>query len=134
MHPTISEQLAGMSKVLDDVVRPELTDPYPIDVLNGVVAALDTLSRSWADVPAYLRWDAAATAALLQRLDLTPPPPPGDPLDLAALEAHHAAVRGMLELAIPSVLADPEIDAATVQLFRDRIERFPFNQLAPRRP
>ena len=91
-----------MRKALHDVVRPELTNPYPIDVLDGVVAALDTLGRSWAEIPAYLRWDAEATAVILRRLDLTPPPPP---------------VRHMEEF--------PHS--------RDRIERFPFNQLTPRR-
>ena len=39
----------------------------------------------------------------------------------------------MLEPSIPAVLADPDANAATVAHFRDRIERFPFNQLAPRR-
>jgi hypothetical protein len=133
MHPSISEQLAGLSKVLTDVVEPDLSNPYPLDVLNGVVAALDTLSRSWSDVPAFLRWDAEATAAILLRLELTPPAPPADALDLAALEAHHAEIRSMLELAIPAVLVDSEIHAATIRLFRDRLERFPFKQLAPRR-
>ena len=116
MHPSISEQLAGLSRVLTDVVQPELTNPYPLDVLHGVAAALETLSRGWADYPAYLRWDAEATVAILRRLDLRPPLPPADVLDLAALEAHHAA-----------------LDAATADHFRQRIERFPFGQLTPRR-
>jgi hypothetical protein len=133
MHPSVSNQLAGLSRVLADVVAPELDNPYPIDLLNGVIAALETLSRSWAEVPRFLRWDAEATTAILRRVGVSPPQPPADPLDLVALEAHHAGVRSMLEVAIPAVLADPATNAATVQLFRERIDRFPFNQPAPRR-
>jgi hypothetical protein len=133
MHPNISEQLAGLSKVLTDVVQPELSDPYPVEMLNGVIAALDTLSRSWDELPRYLRWDAAATAAVLAQVGIATTAPPADQLDHAALEAHHGDVRAALEQAIPVLLADPDANAATVQLFRDRIERFPFNQLAPRR-
>jgi hypothetical protein len=133
VHPSISEQLAGLSKVLAEVVRPELAEPYPIDVLDGVIAGLETLGRAWAQWPAYLRWDAEQTAAILRRVDVAPPDPPADPLDLVALEAHHAGLRKMLESAIPAIRADPATDAAVVSLFRERIERFPFNQLAPRR-
>ncbi len=132
MHPTVSEQLAGLGKALADVVAPEVTNPYPADVLQGVIAALDTLARAIGDLPGYLRWDAEETSALLQRVGITPPPPP-DGADLDVIEAHHAAVRSMLEAAIPAIRADPEADAATVNHFRARIERFPFQQLAPRR-
>jgi hypothetical protein len=134
VHPSISEQLAGLAKVLGDVVRPELADPYPVDVLDGVIAGLETLGRAWAQWPAYLRWDAEQTTAILRRVGITPPDAPADPLDLVALEAHHAGIRKMLESAVPAVTADPDATAAMVHLFRERIERFPFQQLAPRRP
>jgi len=133
MHPTISEQLRGLSKALAEVVAPELSNPYPSDVLSGVIGALDMLAQSWQELPAYLRWDAEATAAVLARRGVEPPDPPADPLDIAGLEAHHAAVRGLLERLVPQLAADPDTNAATVALFRERIERFPFNQLAPRR-
>lgn len=134
MHPSISEQLAGLAKVLADVVRPELADPYPVDVLDGVIAGLETLGRAWAQWPAYLRWDAEQTAAILRRVGIDPPEAPADPLDLVALEAHHAAVRTMLESAIPAIAEEVDATTAMVQFFRERIERFPFQQLAPRRP
>lgn len=134
MHPSISEQLAGLSRTLADVVRPELGDPYPIDVLDGVIAGLDAIVRGWGALPAYLRWDAEQTATILRRLGIDPPEPPADPLDLVALDAHHSAVRRMLESAVPAAIQDPDANAAMVQLFRERIERFPFQQLAPRRP
>jgi hypothetical protein len=134
VHPSISEQLAGLSQVLADVVRPELADPYPIDVLDGVIAGLDAVARGWTALPAYLRWDAERSAAILRRVRISPPEPPSDPLDLVALEAHHADVRKMLESAIPAITADADATMAMVELFRERIERFPFQQLAPRRP
>jgi hypothetical protein len=134
VHPSITEQLAGLSQVLADVVRPELGDPYPIDVLDGVIAGLDAIARGWTGLPAYLRWDAEQTTAILRRMGIDPPAPPADPLDLVALETHHADVRKKLESAIPAIARDPDTTAAMVQLFRERIERFPFQQLAPRRP
>lgn len=134
MHPSISEQLNGLSRTLGDVVRAELTNPYPIDVLDGVIAGLDAIAKGWTALPAYLRWDAEQTTAILRRVGIHPPEPPADPLDLVALEAHHAGVRKMLESAVAAVKADAAANAAMVQLFRERIERFPFQQLAPRRP
>jgi hypothetical protein len=134
VHPSISEQLAGLSRTLADVVRPELSDPYPIDVLDGVIAGLDAIARGWTALPAYLRWDAEQTTAILRRVGIDPPEPPADPLDLIALESHHAGLRKMLESAVPTIAEDPDTAATMVQLFRERIERFPFQQLAPRRP
>jgi hypothetical protein len=134
VHPSISEQLAGLSRALADVVRPELSDPYPVDVLDGVIAGLDAIAAGWTALPAYLRWDAEQTTAILRRLGIDPPAAPVDLLDLAALEAHHAGVRRMLEAAIPAVRDDAVTNDAAVALFRERIERFPFQQLAPRRP
>jgi hypothetical protein len=134
VHPSISEQLAGLSRTLAEVVRPELNNPYPIDVLDGIIAGLDAIGAGWTALPAFLRWDAEQTTAILQRVGVHPPEPPADPLDLVALEAHHAGVRKMLESAIPAIADDPDSTAAMVQLVRERIERFPFQQLAPRRP
>jgi len=132
MHPTVSEQLAGLAKALADAVAPAVTDPYPADVLSGVIGSLDALARAVDELPRYLRWDAEETAALLRRIGVTPPPAPVD-ADLAAIETHHAAVRSMLESAIPAIRSDPEADAATTAHFRARIDRFPIAQFTPRR-
>jgi hypothetical protein len=50
---------------------------------------------------------------------------PADPLDIAAIEAHHREVRGLLERAMPTVLAHDDARAAAVHLFRARAERYP---------
>jgi hypothetical protein len=125
MRPDVSEQLAGIRQVLADVVAPELRDPYPADVLAGVLAALDLLADSWAAVPRFLCWDSAATGHVLRLAGRPVPPMPDDLLDLTALQAHHREVRGLLEAAMPTILEHEAAHAAVVQLFRDRSERYP---------
>jgi hypothetical protein len=125
MRPTYAEQLTGLRKVLEDVVVPQITDAYPADVLDGVLGALATLAEAWAVVPAFLRWDSAATVVVLALVGVDAPPPPEDLLDLDALEAHHREVRGLLEAAMPSVLANDEARRAVVTLFRERVGRYP---------
>src|SRR4051812_49287406 len=95
MRPTVSEQLSGMRRVLQDVVAPELEGGYPLDILDGVMSTLDALAASWMDVPAFLRWDAERMVALLEGPEL--PAPPGDVLDMGALEAWHAQLRWKLQ-------------------------------------
>jgi len=127
MRPTVSEQLTGIAHILAEVVAPEITDPYPAAVLAGARATLELLARAWTDVPAFLCWDARAGAAVLALVGIPVPAGPDDVLDVAALEAHHREVRGLLEGSMPAVLADDGARAALVQLFRDRAARFPLN-------
>ena len=35
MRPDVSEQLDGLRRILEQVVAPELLDPYPADILAG---------------------------------------------------------------------------------------------------
>ena len=128
MHPTVSEQLAGIRQVLADVVAPTVTDPYPADVLTGALAVLDLLADTWTEVPRFLRWDSEQTAVVLAMVGDSVPPAPADQLDIAALEAHHRHVRAQLERAIPAILGDEPARTAMVRLFRDRAERFPTNR------
>jgi hypothetical protein len=125
MRPDVSEQLTGIRQVLADVVAPQVTDAYPADVLAGALDALELLARSWVEVPRFLCWDSAATAHVLRLLGRPAPPMPDDLLDVAALQAHHGEVRGLLEAAMPTILEHDEAKAAVVQLFRDRAERYP---------
>jgi hypothetical protein len=125
MRPDVTEQLRGIRQVLTDVVAPHVADPYPADVLAGALATLDVLADAWAEVPRFLCWDSAATGHVLRLAGLRVPPMPDDLLDLAALAAHHEELRGLLEAAMPTVLAHDGARAAAVQLFRDRAERYP---------
>lgn len=144
MRPTVTEQLEGLVRILQDVVAPEVADPYPADILAGVCATLEALATGWSAVPAFLRWDAAASAQLLSevfaaggqhltgeladevRSAVAASPP--DPADLTALEAHHRRLRAALELAIPVITEHEELSAARTHLaavLRERAERYP---------
>ena len=124
MHPTVSEQLSGISTVLTDVVAPHLDDDYARDVLLGAANALTTLSATWHAIPGFLRWDSTITATILDLVGSPSPPPPDDPFDIPALEQYHRAVRERLERSMPTVLDDVTARAATIRLFRERAKRF----------
>ncbi|MDQ1430056.1 MAG: hypothetical protein QOF40_658 [Actinomycetota bacterium] len=134
MRPTVTEQLEGIRHILGDVVAPEVDDPYPAAVLAGALATLEVLAGAWAVVPAFLRWDAGATAAVLALVGVPVPSRPDDVLDIAALQAHHRDVRRTLEQSMPAVLADADARRAVVELFRDRAARFPMKPRPPGEP
>lgn len=125
MRPSVSEQLAGVRRILDEVVAPLVTDPYPADVLGGALDVLDLLADAWIEVPRFLHWDSAATIDVLRLVGVDAPAAPIDPYDLAALDAHHREVRGLLESSMSIVLQHDEANAAAVRLFRDRADRYP---------
>ncbi len=144
MRPSVTEQLDGLRRILQEVVAPELTDAYPADILAGVCATLETLATGWSAVPAFLRWDAAASAEVLSQVLAFAAPglseplaaelraaveaPSPDPADLPALEAHHRRLRGALELAIPIITEREELRETYTHLvgvFRERAERYP---------
>jgi hypothetical protein len=132
MRPTVSEQLDGIGRILREVVLPVVDDAYAADVLVGVLATVETLASGWADVPAYLAWDAqrtldllAAASALDERhraaLTAVLADPPADPTDLRALERHHARVRALLADVAAAGTAPDEVSAH----MRERAERYP---------
>jgi hypothetical protein len=142
VRPSVTEQLDGLRRILQEVVAPELKDPYPLDILTGVCATLETLATGWSEVPAFLRWDAAATSDILGQVveagivddpdgtqlreALAAPAP--DPADFAALEAHHHQLRAALELAVPVIAEHEELRETRTQLaalFRERADRYP---------
>ena len=122
MRPDVSEQLTGITRILEDVVVPDVEGAYPADVLDGVIATLDALAAGWLDVPAFLAWDARESAALLDAAGITVPDLPGDrcDYDVRALQAYHAEVRALLAAHV----ADVDGDALAAHL-RARAERYP---------
>jgi hypothetical protein len=139
MRPTVTEQLAGISRILSEIVAPEVTSAYPADILRGAIAALNALGASWVKIPAFLAWDIAATADVLRAaLPLLAAPladevrvalsSPADSADWAVLEGRQERLRGLLVGAIPVIQAEPEGEAYRLMtaLFRERSERFPF--------
>lgn len=142
MRPTISEQLDGLRRILAETVAPEITAPYPAEILGSVIASLGALGEAVYTVPAYLRWDVDATTALLERARPFLDPalaaevaagPQFDPLDLKALEDRQAQLHGLLVRAMPAVLNEPalaDMKADMVAFFRERAARYPFSMVA----
>jgi hypothetical protein len=133
VRPNVTEQLQGLRRILTEVVAPELTDPYPADILAGVCATLDALATGWLEVPGYLRWDSDITAGLLaELLAVAPGLDPAaasieaagtapDPADVEALEAHHVRVREALVLAVPALTAPEGTDGDGLDDLRRRV-------------
>jgi hypothetical protein len=124
MRPTVSEQLAGISAILTDLIATHLYDDYARDMLLEAASALTTLSQTWYAVPDFLRWDSEITAGVLRLIGSPVPPPPDDRFDIRALEAHHRQIRDRLEECMPIILANPAATEATVEVFRERAKRF----------
>jgi hypothetical protein len=135
MRPTVTEQLAGLRRILDDVVAPAVEGVYPADVLAGVLAALDALASGWADVPSFLAWDIDASmellraaaehdAALAAQVRALEADAPRDVLDLRALEEHQARVRTALAGVAPALAAGPLAERLAIHL-RARVDRYP---------
>lgn len=159
MRPSVTEQLAGLSRILAEVIAPELENPYPRDILGGVCATLDAIAAGWTDVPAFLDWDARTSIAVIEhvladgssvlseelqaetRASLTQLADPVDPFDIAALQQRHRAARKTLERVIPALGDIAELSPARTELashLKERAARYPFKpvwrpaQTAPR--
>jgi hypothetical protein len=142
MRPTISEQLDGLRRILAETVAPEITAPYPAEILGSVIASLTALSEAVYTVPAYLRWDIGTATALLEQARPFLDPalaaeiaadPEYDPLDLRALEGRQAELHALLAKAMPIILQEPAlagVKADMVAFFRARAERYPFSMVA----
>jgi len=147
VHPSVTEQLRGIRRTLTEVVAPDVSSPYPAEVLRGVVAALEGLERSWARVLPFLVWDNAETAALLGGISPVVDPDlaaritqvcdaePGDALDVDAADVRNEALRALLAEAVPELAAGgpttADAHAAVVAHLRARIDRFPLTMNSP---
>jgi hypothetical protein len=143
MHPTITEQLDGLHRILAETIAPEITSPYPAEILGGVIGAIDALQSNWHRIPAFLLWDIETTAGVLDAArplldaalvaEIAAAKVDNDPMDLAALESHQVHMRGLLVKAMPAIVADPDATDAyprMIALFRERTDRFPFSMAA----
>jgi hypothetical protein len=147
MRPTISEQLAGVRRILTDVIAPEVTGAYPVDMLRGVLANLEMLEQSWTNVGPFLAWDNAGTErvlghaaplvddALCARIQGALVAAPTDAADVDALDTHNTVLRELLAEVIPTLASGGEATAdvyAQVRAhLRERINRFPLSMNAP---
>jgi hypothetical protein len=141
MHPTITEQLDGLRRILAEAVAPEVTAPYPAEILGSVIGALDALQSRLHAVPAFLRWDIETITGVLDAAkplldaglmaEIAAAESDADLADLPALEARQGRVRGLLAKAMPAILAERGTAyRKMIALFRERTERFPFSMAA----
>jgi len=144
MNPTITEQIQGLSRILGEVIAPEVQSPYPAEILGSVIGALDALQSSWSRIPVFLQWDIAETTAVLvaakpildaglaAEIDIAIAAAPADAGDWAALEIYQTRLRGLLARAVPALAGFKDGDAyrRMIALFHARAERFPFSMAA----
>jgi hypothetical protein len=136
VRPTLSEQLRGLSHILEHVVAPDVQSDYAQQTLIGVIRAMEMLTRQAATAGPFLAWDNEQTRALLGSianhvplgvaLDPASPIAPGD---LVALDAENERLRALLSAVIPAVAADVGLDQlpqAIVAHLRERITRYPY--------
>jgi hypothetical protein len=139
----VSEQLSGAARILRDVISPAVDGAYPADILAGLVATLDALAAGWADVPAYLGWDAARTIEILEAAATALPEAQRSALrdvasedvaalDIRGLEAHHARARAVLAEVVAAG-PPPALAHALAGHARERAARYPLH-VAQRMP
>jgi hypothetical protein len=149
MNPTITEQLRGYSRILDEVVAPALDRGYPSDVLAGIIANLRRLAGFWDRVLPFLEWDNRATAVVLldaapllepelaarvrRAVDVTPADADEgtDPLDFDALHDRNLELRSLLAETIVPLAGGGERTAAMYARvrshLRERMSRYPMS-------
>lgn len=143
MRPTITEQLDGLRRILAETIAPEVTSPYPAEILGSVIGALDALQSNWHKIPAFLVWDIQTTAEVLNAAkpllgddlaaEIAVARADNDPTDLRALENQQMRMRELLVEAMPTIIANPgrtEAYPRMIALFRERADRFPFSMAA----
>jgi hypothetical protein len=141
MRPGMNDQLAGVRRILEEIIAPELRPGYPSQVLRGVVKNLAMLEGAWASVAPFLEWDSEATASLLR--DAAPHVDEelrrriGETLEagacdgsVEALEQRNETLRGLLAEAIPQLArhGDGAADAheRVKAHLRERTREYPF--------
>ncbi|HEV8297836.1 MAG TPA: hypothetical protein VGQ20_11080 [Acidimicrobiales bacterium] len=141
MRPSISEQLRGTRRILIELIGPEVSSAYASDVLRGAVANLEMLEHAWPKVLAFLAWDNAGTATLLEQLAphvathlaerarAALAVTVDDPFDVDAQSARNDALRGVLADAIPELAAGDDRAATVLAAVRahlvERVARYP---------
>jgi hypothetical protein len=141
VHPTITETLRGLRRILAEVVAPEVQAEYPAEVLRTVLAELELLEHAWSRVLPFLHWDNAATAALLAEIEPYLAPPlagrlravsemaPIDEWDFEAVHERNQVLRGLLAESVPLLAVGGEpttaVYAHVCGHLREHLRRYP---------
>lgn len=140
MRPGMTDQLAGIRRILTDIIGPELREGYPSQVLRGVVKNLAMLEGAWPHITGFLEWDNAETATLLRQLQPEVPPSLARQITTAlaqdltdgsatSLEQQNDALRSLLSQAIdhlPAGSASADARRQITSHFMARSEQYPF--------
>ena len=142
MRPSIDEQLLGTCRVLENVVVPCVNDPMARTMLDGLIANLRMLITALPAVPGFLRQDNETTVQLLATLASSLPAeltarmaeilnkPEPDPVDVAALDARNASLRGLLAQAVCIEGLSADQQRAILQHMSERASRVPMRYVA----
>lgn len=137
MKPGIEEQLQGTCRILENVVAPQVGDPFARTILDNLIANLRMLTGALPAVPGFLRADNEATARLLADLRTDLPgnlaarvgeafaEPEPDAADAAALEARNTALRTLLAEAVRLPTLNAEQHRAIVRHMTGRAAKVP---------
>ena len=147
MRPTVTEQLDGVCRILEDVIAPEIAGSHPRETLRNLVSNLRMLSRSWTRLLPFLHWDNAASTALLlaareqagaplaTRIDTIVASAPADLADAEAVHAYNTVLRACLSECILASCA-AVLTERMAEHFADRAARYPLRLTGaqPKRP
>ena len=137
MRPTVTEQLQGTCRILEQVVSPCVADPYAKTLLDGLIGNLRMLSGALPAVPGFLASDNRSTAALLRQFAAVVEPelaagieavlaiPEPDTTDVAALEQRNCQLRELFAQSLSGPELRPDLRAAAVAHMSERAARAP---------
>ena len=138
MRPTVTEQLRGLRVILEGVVAPEVSAPYPRDMLGVVVTTLADLERRWSSVFVIMRDECTeidrlvadarphVDGALATRIDTALDELVPDWLDHDAVLGRYERRRALLAEVVPAIAdrdGTAEVQARVVAHLRAHVAR-----------
>ncbi len=134
MRPTVTEQLEGMCRILENAVAPALANDYTLETLRSLVANVRMLGRAWHQLLPFLHWDNGEMAGLLTTAAHSAAPElqaritaalnaaPADASDGQAAEARNEQLRVLLTECLES---PPALMEAIASHLSERSRRYP---------
>ena len=136
MRPSITEQLDGMCRVLEETVAPEVHSGHALEILRSLVSNVRMLSKNWHNVPGFLDWDNGATVELLfsarpdvcealrRRIDAALAEAPLNQTDILAVDTFNQQLRQLTTECLADTLTPP-VREKILQHLSDRTTRYP---------
>jgi hypothetical protein len=136
MRPTVTEQLDGMCRILEDVIAPEVRSDHAAEILRGLISNVRMLSRNWSALLPFLHWDNEATASLLRdaqqevheelrhRIHDALAAPIAEANDTIAAEMLNEILRGLLVDCIAANCSAPLLERMMAHM-NERATRYP---------